>query len=152
MSVFYKTGVRYTILILSLAFLAFSIYYFQAHIFEIGLKPYTNLSSEWMTGKTKFVLDVKKPSRVFLLHNARLAEGFVEFKIEGEDGKLIDKYRIVEDSFIKRNYDLNKGEYYCTISRDIKNNNEKFRFYYDRRFILQEYIVKDSNSSNTRSN
>ena|SRR5690554_878931 len=105
-----------------------------------------------MTGKTKFVLDVKKPSRVFLLHNARIGGGYVEFKIEGEDGEILDEYKLIEDSFVKRDYDLSEGKYYCTIIRDIKNNNEKFRFYYDRRFILQEYIVKDTNSSNTRSN
>ena len=39
MSVFYKTGVKYTILIFSLIFLALSIYYFQAHVFEVEIKP-----------------------------------------------------------------------------------------------------------------
>jgi hypothetical protein len=33
-----------------------------------------------MIGKEVFVLHVKRPSRVFLLHNAELSEGYVEFR------------------------------------------------------------------------
>jgi len=140
MEIFHKTKVKYIILLISGLFLAFSIYYFQNHIFEIGLNPYSNLRSDRMTGKEQFVLHVNKPSRVYLLHNAKLTGGYVEFVIKKEDGLVIEDYRLTEDKFINRSYNLEEGKYYCTIMRDVENNREKLRFYYDKRFITQEYV------------
>jgi len=64
----------------------------------------------------------------------------VEFVIKKEDGLVIEDYRLTEDKFINRSYNLEEGKYYCTIMRDIENNREKLRFYYDKRFITQEYV------------
>lgn len=147
MEIFHKTKVKYIILLLSGLFLAFSIYYFQDHVFEIGINPYSNLQSARMTGKEEFMLQVNEPSEVYLLHNAKLTEGYVEFVIKDEDGLVIDEYRLTEDQFINRSYNLEEGRYYCTITRDVKNNKEKIRFYYDKRFVTQEYINKEARSS-----
>lgn len=143
MEIFHKTK-KYIILLLSGLFLAFSIYYFQDHIFEVGLNPYSNLRSTLMTGQEQFILQVSEPSRVHLLHDAKLGEGYVEFAIKNEDGLVIDEYRLTEDKFINRSYNLEKGKYYCTITRDVRNNREKIRFYYDKRFVTQEYINKEA--------
>lgn len=142
---------KYIILILSIIFFTFSIYYFQMHVHEIGLRPYNNLSSDKMTSNEEFILNVKKDSRVFLLHNAKIGAGYVEFKMTGEDGQLVDQYRLTKDSFIKKTYDLSEGIYHCIIKRDVEKNSEQFRFYYDKRFINQKYLNKDYNTSNYTS-
>ncbi len=148
---YFKTKLKYIILGISLAFLALGIYHFQAHISEIGLKPYSNVSSNKMTSEEVFLLHVSKTSRVFLLHNAVIGNGYVEFKLLVLDGQIIDKYRLTSDSFINRAYNLKEGVYQCTINRDVEKNRESFRFYYDRRFITQEYIKYDSKTNRNQS-
>lgn len=101
-----------------------------------------------MTGIEEFLLHVDKASKVILLHNAKIGGGYVEFKITGEDGRIIDKYRLSSNKLINRVYNLNKGIYQCTIERDVKNSRENFRFYYDKRLIRHEYLKRDYTTSN----
>lgn len=136
------------ILIFSVIFLTISIYYFSVHISEIGLRPNSNISSNKMTSVEEFILNVNKPTKVLLLHNAKIGSGYVSFKLVGDDSQVIEEYKLTEDEFINKVYNLEEGCYLCTIKRDVSKNKESFKFYYDKRHIEQEYLKSDSKTSN----
>lgn len=142
---------KYVLLIISLIFLTLSIYYFIDHISDVGLRPFSNMSSDKMTSEEKFILHVNKPVTVFLLHNASVGSGYVKFSLVSDDGKVIEEYEITDDDFINKEYNLGKGSYYCTINRDVEKNKESFRFYYDKRHVEMEYLKNNSKTSNYKS-
>lgn len=140
---------RYVFIILSAVFMGLGISYFINTIMNIGINPYTYITSEEITGMEEYSLCVQKDSSVLLLHNAEIGSGYVEFRLTGDDGKVIFEYRITSDDFVKKEINLKEGNYLCTISRDVHNNKESFRFYFDKRYITQEYLKKDYNASNS---
>ena len=140
--------IKYIVLLLSLIFMAFSINSLKGHIFEIGLRPSSNITADKMTGEEEFLLYVKKPAEVFLLHNAKIASGYIKFTMTKDDGKIVENYKFSSDNFINKVIKLDKGTYYCTIIRDVKKDKERFRLYFDRRFVTQEYIKNDSSIEN----
>lgn len=141
--------IRYVFLILSAAFMGLGISYFVNTIMNIGINPYTYTTCEKITGMEEYLLSVQKDSSVLLVHNAEIGSGYVEFRLTGDDGKVISQYRLTSDDFVKKEINLGKGNYLCTISRDVLNNKESFRFYFDKRYITQEYLNKDYNTYNS---
>lgn len=143
MNILYNKKVKYIILILVTIFLLFSIYYFKEHVLDIGIE-YSELSSDEMTGEQKFLLHVNEPTTIYLLHDAEIGSGEIKFELVKENGEIIDEYKLISDKVIKESYKLEKGNYYCSLVRNINNNEETFMLYYDKRYVVQEYLKNDS--------
>lgn len=97
-----------------------------------------------MTGEQEFILLVNKPIVLYLLHDTESGSGEIKFELIKEECKIINKYKLSSDKLIKESYKLEKGNYHCLLVRNVNNNEETFMLYYDKRYVIQEYIIKDS--------
>ena len=140
--------VNYLILILSVIFLLVSINFFIEGISEIGIRPFNNITADQIKAEEEFLLHVKRPTNVFLLHNAKIGTGEVKFKLtkKGDNAEVVETYNLNNNSFLNKIIELSKGTYQCTINKNVSDFRETFVLYFDKRFINQEYIRNDSNT------
>lgn len=147
MNLLLNRKVKYIVLIISLFFLTFSINYMRVHIPEAKFEKY-NIVSNSMKGLREFYLHVHKTTTLYLLHDATLEKGEITFELKDSNDNIIEEYTIKKDLYLNKKIELDSGTYRCTIKSDVVNNDERFKLFFDTRYVTQEYIVNDSNTHN----
>ncbi|WP_066503267.1 hypothetical protein [Abyssisolibacter fermentans] len=132
-----KNTIKYIILILSLAFFSFSIYYVTKTASNIEY-DIANITYGESSQEEKVKLDVNEKTKMYFLHNIKIGLGKVVFVLEKEDGKIIEKYEVDDKKFTNKVFELEKGTYYYKFIRNARSGSENYRILYNKSKIISE--------------
>lgn len=135
--------VKYLFLVISAAFFALSINYFVHNVQKPKIDPFYNIYAARIEGVDKFLLEVKQETQLHLLLKAVIGEGYTEFKLAGDDGRIVFEYRTDGDDFIKEVIVLDEGSYLCTINREAIDYKEILRLYFDKSHVTRVPLGRD---------
>ena len=139
----FNKNIKYIVLIISIIFLVFSIYYMKTHLSDVGFNN-SRPESDKMEGIEEFLLYVEKPTKIHLLYDATIGSGEVNLTIAQKNGGVVEEHSLSSDTFFNKDYNLGIGTYKFTIKRNVSHNKESLTLYYDKRYVTLEYLINDS--------